>query len=342
MKSETKGSEMFLTIIMPTHNSEEFLEASIASVLNQTYVNFELLIINDGSTDKSVEIIKEHAARDSRIRFFSQGKSGVSSARNLGLAEARGDYVTFIDSDDTIEADTFSTCVEKLKSHPGDLLIYSINYVTQNGGRRFDIGPLQDRSYSSMDEFMATYMASGAMSIYSNCNKFYRRPLIEAHRIRFKKETHFGEDRIFNYDFLKKAKTVTTLSRQLYSYHLRDNDSLSNRFIGNFIGTILDLHRAKTNFVLTHAESREQASTFITNDLRHEVRNAVEHLRRHWRKLSRRKRLDECRLIMNADYPDCFHSDQFIQGSSFLRRFRTMVKLKSAVMLYGWFMLHSR
>lgn len=332
---------MFLTIIMPVHNAEEFLEASIASVINQTDANFELLIVNDGSTDNSIEIIEKHAARDSRIRFFSQRKSGVSNARNLGLAEARGDYVTFIDSDDTIEADTFSTCVERLTTHPSDLLIYSINYITRNGTRRLDIDPLQDHVYSSMEEFMTAYMASGAMSIYSNCNKFYRRPLIENHRIRFNHETHFGEDRIFNYDFLKEAKSVTTLSRKFYSYHLRNNESLSNRFISNFMKTILDLHRAKAACVVPYAESRDQASTFITNDLRHEVRNAVDHLRRHWKKLSRRQRLDECKLLINASYPDCFYSDQFVQGSNFLRRFRTMVKLKNPAILYGWLMLRS-
>lgn len=333
---------MFFSIIMPVYNSEKFLKSSISSVLNQTYTDFEFIIIDDGSNDNSRKIVDEYAAKDSRIKFFAQVHSGVSTARNLALSMVQGDYVSFIDSDDVIDADTFSVCMKKLKKRPSDMLIYSVRYIAQNGAKRLNISPLKDYFYSSIEDFMQIYLSTGAMSIYPNWNKFYRRTVIEKHNIRFISGMHFGEDRIFNYAFLPKAESVITLSNPFYSYHLRNNESLSSHFINNFMETVLYLHRAKIACVLPYAKSPDELSRFIIKDLRDEVINALNHLEQHWKMLSVNQRLSECRLLINSDYPVYFNTRELTQNSKLLSCFKVIVKLKSTAMLYVMFMIYQR
>lgn len=108
--------EYLLTIIVPVYNVEPYLSDCIESILSQSFDNFELLLIDDGSTDSSGEICDRYAKSDKRIRVFHTENQGVSSARNRGLDEARGKYISFVDSDDYIQADTYSQNIKILEA----------------------------------------------------------------------------------------------------------------------------------------------------------------------------------------------------------------------------------
>ena len=101
-----------ISIIMPVYNAEQYLASSIESLLAQTVKDFELLLINDGSKDGSLAICREYEARDSRIRVFDKPNGGVSSARNMGLDEAKGEWLMFVDSDDWLTENTLELCLE--------------------------------------------------------------------------------------------------------------------------------------------------------------------------------------------------------------------------------------
>ena len=98
-----ESDQNLISVIVPVYNVEEYLEECLNSILVQTYTNLEILIVNDGSTDNSLEILQEFSQRDSRITIFTKENGGLSSARNLAIDEAKGEYFTFIDSDDYIE-----------------------------------------------------------------------------------------------------------------------------------------------------------------------------------------------------------------------------------------------
>lgn len=106
----------FFSIIIPLYNKEKFIENTIQSVFNQTFQDFEIIIINDGSTDRSEEIVMQ--LKDSRIKYFSKENGGVSTARNFGIKNAKSDYITFIDADDYWFPEFLSTIFEKIKSFP--------------------------------------------------------------------------------------------------------------------------------------------------------------------------------------------------------------------------------
>ena len=105
-----------ISIIMPVYNKEKYLKNTIDSILKQEYKNFELIIVDDGSTDKSKYICDEYASKDSRIKVYHIKNEGVSNARNIGLKYATGDYIQFIDADDTINTNTFSKYIDILNN----------------------------------------------------------------------------------------------------------------------------------------------------------------------------------------------------------------------------------
>ena len=112
-----------VSVITPVYNTEKYLDKTIESVINQTYKNLEFILIDDGSTDSSKKIILKHAKRDSRIKYFYKSNGGAASARNEGLRHVTGDYVFFIDSDDTIINNAIESLMEKTKSGTVDIVI---------------------------------------------------------------------------------------------------------------------------------------------------------------------------------------------------------------------------
>ena len=116
-----------ISIIMPVYNKEKYLKNTIDSILKQEYKNFELIIVDDGSTDKSKYICDEYASKDSRIKVYHIKNEGVSNARNIGLKYATGDYIQFIDADDTINTNTFSKYIDILNNKLYDVIFSSYN-----------------------------------------------------------------------------------------------------------------------------------------------------------------------------------------------------------------------
>ena len=121
-----------ISVIIPVYNVECYIKRCIDSVLTQTYSNFELLLIDDGSKDKSGYICDEYAQKDGRIRVFHKENGGVSSARNLGLDNARGEWICFCDADDSIEKDTFFSLYHYMKSFDADIISYPAFYEYEN------------------------------------------------------------------------------------------------------------------------------------------------------------------------------------------------------------------
>ena len=116
---------MKISIIIPIYNGEKFIKKCLNSILNQTYKNWEVIIVNDGSTDNTELILKEYCEKDSRILSFNKKNSGVSDSRNIGIEKAVGDYITFVDCDDWIEEDTLEKIVAILQEKECDVLRYN-------------------------------------------------------------------------------------------------------------------------------------------------------------------------------------------------------------------------
>lgn len=212
-----------ISIIVPIYNSEKYLDRCINSLLNQTHVNFELLLINDGSTDSSGNICKKYVEKDKRVKLYTKINGGVSSARNLGLDNAKGEYICFVDSDDYVENDYLLKLYNKIKA--SDLVVCSYLYEKQNISV---VEKLNDCELSVNCSLLNEILMKGAFM--GPVCKLYKKDIIESNKIRFNTNIHSGEDTLFVYTYLLHINKISTIKDITYHYCIADN-GLSHRKI---------------------------------------------------------------------------------------------------------------
>lgn len=213
-----------ISIIVPVYNVEKYLSRCINSILVQSLTDFELLLIDDGSTDKSGEICDEYAAKDQRINVFHKTNGGVSSARNLGLDYIKGELITFVDADDFVR-EFYLTHLLKHSQKPVDLVIsYAEIYNGDN---------VQKESYPSklVDDtnFEVMFIENDMHWHTSPWSKLYKRSIIEKNHLRFCEGMHIGEDAVFLYSYMLCSKTIYISQDTDYCYCANTSGSLTKR-----------------------------------------------------------------------------------------------------------------
>jgi glycosyltransferase involved in cell wall biosynthesis len=212
-----------VSVIIPVFNSERLLKRCVDSVLKQTYTHFELLLVDDGSTDGSADICDKYASVDERVRTFHKLNGGVSSARNLGLQEAKGKYLTFIDSDDWIETVHLELLINHMETR--DWVMVWIKNVTDGKIRELKGIPkiYNADTVQAVDEICSCIPQFGYVT-----NKLYRSSLIRENRILFAEDTHIHEDRIFNITYVQYVKSFIMLPNVSYNYMDDNGDSITH------------------------------------------------------------------------------------------------------------------
>ncbi len=215
-----------ISIIVPIYNRSQWLSMCLDSILEQTFTNWECILVNDGSTDSSLAIIQSYAHNDSRFRVYSQENQGVSAARNLGLDHAQGKWLTFVDSDDEIAPDYLEILHKIGEENDADLVNGSRILYDKRDNKSSLI--LDDTVYDYQDENFGNrfaYRMSGVI-------KLFRHTIIKEHKIRFESKFQFAEDLIFTLDFFLRAQRIATSSKAIYKYINRkeDNNQLHKKF----------------------------------------------------------------------------------------------------------------
>ena len=219
--------EPTVSIIVPVYNAENTIPRCIESILNQEYADFELLLVDDGSTDRSGAICDEYAARDTRVRVIHKENSGVSDTRNTALEQARGTYLQFLDSDDWITPDATSSLVRTAESGQCDLVVSDFYRVV--GERVSQKGDIDDDGVMSREEYAAHMMENPADFYYGVLwNKLYRRSIVEAHHLRMDPAISWCEDFMFNLEYIRYAETFRALQVPIY-YYVKTKGSLANQ-----------------------------------------------------------------------------------------------------------------
>lgn len=184
-----------VSIIIPVYNKENYIEASLRSVLEQPFRDVEVIVINDGSTDGSLNIAERIAAADSRVRIIDIPNGGVSNARNVGMTQARGEWIQFLDADDLLERDYLIQAMQVLKEHPADVLFSGFTMVNEHGVFLREIAVPDEgmRDQTQLcDRFIRTQYATGFFGYISN--KLFRRSLVEKSGAHFPIGTTLAED----------------------------------------------------------------------------------------------------------------------------------------------------
>lgn len=212
-----------ISIIVPVYNNEKYIDKCVESVLCQIYKNWELILINDGSTDNSLSVCEKYK-KDCRVKVVSQENSGVSATRNKGIELATGEYITFIDSDDYVSND-YCTLLLSFMSADISMVVLGLQQLASDG----KIKKLNHRlkgGYYSFSELQNKVIDDGTLSgftLHSICSVLYRRELIVKNSIHFNPEIKYNEDGLFNALYFLSAKKTAYINYSIAPYTYREN-----------------------------------------------------------------------------------------------------------------------
>ena len=215
------------SIIVPIYNSAIDLVPCLESIRHQKYQNLEILLVNDGSSDSSLEICRMYARLDPRIVIIDKENSGVSGTRNVAIEHATGKYLQFVDSDDYLDVNATRLMVEAMEENKVDLLL--CNYCSVTRDEKMQVfGFLPPDTRMDKAQF-ARYLMEEPASFYYGVmwNKLYRRDIIMEHDIRCNEEFTWSEDMLFNLEYIRYAESFYSLRTPVYYYVRQKKGSLS-------------------------------------------------------------------------------------------------------------------
>lgn len=245
-------SNVTISILMPVYNSQEYLKNTVQGVINQSYKEWELILVDDGSKDNSKNICIELQKFDNRIRFINKENTGVSDTRNIALDNAKGKYIAFIDSDDSVHKDYLKILLSSIEKSKGQLAVcgFKERKISTNGqieelSRVFY--PKEVIAIEDMKDLIMDFGNSGLLNPL--WNKLYSRKIIEENNIRFKEEVETGEDFIFNLQYFRKINNICFSKGELYYYIRRNNNSITYQYIDNMYEKGLEIHNLLEDFL---------------------------------------------------------------------------------------------
>lgn len=247
MELVKKESKHMISIIIPIFNGEEYIERCLKSVIGQSYFDLEIICVDDGSIDDSLEMLKKWAMIDERIKIYSIENNGVSNARNFGIEKASGEYIMFLDVDDWIELDTCEDCINIVDKKNVDVIMwpYIREYKTRSLKKKvFDkdiifeneeLDALHRRFFGMLgNELQELDQADALCTVWG---KLYKREIIIKNQIRFVdlKEIGSYEDGLFNIQYFAKIKRALYINHYFYHYWKENIDSITTQYNGKLI-----------------------------------------------------------------------------------------------------------
>ncbi|MBQ9229381.1 MAG: glycosyltransferase [Eubacterium sp.] len=217
--------EPLVSVIVPVYNVEKYLDQCVESIVNQTYMNLEIILVDDGSPDGCPQLCDAWAAKDSRIKVIHQPNGGVSAARNAGLDIATGDYIGFVDSDDLIPEDYYEFLFNLLKKEKADIARCAHYYFDDNGF-----------SHNCDEIIESPFVIEGSAALMEDIknsgnksvviwNKLFKRSVID--NVRFDGLLSVGEDTVFLFNVYKNANSMACYDLPKYGYNIHDDRSWS-------------------------------------------------------------------------------------------------------------------
>ena len=234
-----------ISVLIPVYNAKEYLNESISSILNQTFEDIELICVNDGSKDNSLDILNDFASKDSRVRVIDKENGGCGSARNRALEEACGEFVYFFDPDDLVEENAFELAYESAVKNASDMVIFKANIFDENGISNREVFFYYDRTLkeSQFDnlsfEDIKQYVLNGG---YAPWSKLYRKEFLDSYDdFRFDLGLAF-DDVPFHVKSMVRAKKISYVNEFLYHYRVDNVNSVNSTASNGFdIFRIVDI-----------------------------------------------------------------------------------------------------
>ena len=272
-----------VSIVIPVYNVENYLEESIQSVLNQTYTNLEIILVDDGSTDSSGTICDKFAEIDVRIRVFHIENRGAALAKNFGVTQALGEYVLFVDSDDIAEKRMIETLYKQIEKTGADIVIGNYYIYDENDGefKFYVLGKdfcIEELSPQELIDRQAGYWHLNTSAFIMPTFKLFRRELLL--QVPFVNVRHFDDEATIHRLFIKSKKTIF-VNDNLYIYRVRQGSIMTSQFDISWVQDILQVFSLKlADLILANIDTEVMKKRFINilNDYRYfcETHNLID------------------------------------------------------------------
>lgn len=231
-----------ISVIVPVYNVEQYLERCVDSIINQTYTNLEIILVNDGSTDNSGKLCDELAKKDERIRVIHKGNGGLSDARNRGIDEAESDLVGFIDSDDYIDSDMYEVLLKNLNNTDADLSMCAL-YDVYNNTPEAQVTNKETWKLNS-EQAIKMVMEAKILSVTA-VNKLYRKSLFTDLKFEVGK---IAEDAFIMIKLLDKCEKIVATNEKKYYYVHRENSITTQKFSTKFLN-VIEAYEQNSNII---------------------------------------------------------------------------------------------
>jgi len=277
---------MLVSVVVPVYNAEKFLTKCVGSVLAQSYERFELILVNDGSTDGSEPMCREYALKDSRIKLISQKNSGPAAARNMGVRHAGGEFVYFLDADDFICPDTLETLIAGYNETRADLVMANFDKLVNDDQltvQRVSFSPENAAfvdeskilSRSECVDYVRHFLKFPSNHLISYCwARLYKLDVIRKNAITSNEKMRLFEDFVFNLDYLHYTNRLLFVNKPLHTYTMNTNHTSASMEILNAKSLLHDMSifQSKTNAFL-----RMNCKSTDMSNLQKEVGHALMH-----------------------------------------------------------------
>lgn len=319
-----------ISVIIPVYNNERYLSKCLMSVCSNTYKALEIILIDDGSSDKSGVICDKMAKSDSRIHVIHQKNSGVSQSRNNGIACMQGKYVAFVDSDDYVDNDYFEKLLFLLKSEEADLALGSVAHVYGNKVENVCLEEcninLENPCKRDGKDF---YELNSSYYLYGPVNKLYKADIIKKNFLQFPRDTFYGEDLLFNFKYLRCCKRISYRREPVYYYNHDNEQSLSHRYRENLFENGLRLNNEIKNFCQLNGFWDDKMKKYVFSRIFDDAYNSLFSI---WSKqctLSLKEKYKRTKMIMNhLDVREALRVNEYTNYSSL---YLLMIKKRSSL-----------
>ncbi len=291
-----------ISVIIPVYNREKHIVKCIESVLSQSFEDFEVILIDDGSSDRSPQICDEYAQKDTRVKVIHKANGGVSSARNEGIKVACGEYITFVDSDDCLLPNFFECGNKKIKEYKPDLIVTGFKVTCCDEYNSIKEGEqiFCEDHFCTVEEILEEMNMPYFGYMAAPWGKLYKANIIKDNSLCFDTSMRWGEDTYFNLDFLEHTRNVYGVKNICYDYCLGTENSLS-----------CDLHKDEyevcSKMVKRKIKLHEQiniSETFVKNAKEFFLKSMICHLRRCQicsKKITKEENIDLIKKISNDE-----------------------------------------
>lgn len=257
-----------ISIIVPVYKVEKTLHYCIESILQQTYKNFEVILIDDGSPDKSGEICDKYAEKDERIKVIHKENEGVSSARNTGFDNAKGEYIVCVDSDDYVNESYLQDFIDVLEQHPDVQMLWCGFSIVKDYNR----GIIQNVKYDESGVIVESNR-SEIMTLHqkwldaSPCTKLYLKKIIDDNNLRMDESLSLGEDLLFNFSYIDccNSRKIYHTNKCTYYYIRTEEESLVNKFRPNMFEIYKRINDEILRYITKWGIDEEQMGLFYNS-----------------------------------------------------------------------------